>query len=136
MSAPQERDERPPRTAPEWWTFGIAIALITAVVAVILSSWAFGVSGPPVVGARFTGPAEAQESVAYRVPFEVENSGGEAATSVQVVAELTIDGELVGEGEQSVMFLSGGERERGAFLFDQDPALGTLTIRVASYARP
>ena len=135
MTTSRGQDERPPRTAAEWWTFGIAIALLATVVAVILASWAFGVTGPPVLEARPTGPAEAQ-GTAYRVPFEVENSGGEAATSVQVVAELTIDGELVGEGEQSVSFLSGGERERGAFLFDQDPGRGVLTIRVASYARP
>ena len=135
MTTSGGRNARSPRTAAEWWTFGIAIALIAAVVAVILASWAFGVTGPPVLEARPTGPAKPQ-GAAYRVPFEVKNSGGEAATSVQVLAELTIDGELVGEGEQSISFLSGGERERGVFLFDQDPGRGVLTIRVASYARP
>ena len=135
MTPPEEPTERPPRTTAEWWTFGIAIGLIAGVIAVILASWAFGVTGPPVLEARLTGPAEAQ-GTAFRVPYEVENTGGEAATSVQVVAELTVDGELVGDGEQSVSFLSGGERERGAFLFDEDPRSGVLTIRVASYARP
>lgn len=129
------RGERAPRTAAEWWTFGISLTLIAAIAGVILATWATGADGPPVLEARPSGPAE-RVGTAYRVPFEVRNTGGEAATEVQVVAELRIDGELAGEGEQSVMFLSGGERESGAFLFPEDPATGVLTIAVASYLDP
>lgn len=135
MTAPSSRPERPPRTAPEWWTFGVAIALIAAVVGVILVSWATGPSGPPVLRVERSGPVE-RSGDAYRVPFEASNEGGEAAASVQVVAELTIDGRLEGEGEQSIAFLSGGERESGAFLFAKDPTDGELTLSVASYASP
>lgn len=131
----RRRAGRPPRTTAEWWAFGVSLALIVAVAAVILASWAIGPDGPPVLRARATGAPQAQGS-SYRVPFEVENTGGEAATNVQVVAQLLIDGELAGDGEQGIMFLSAGERERGAFLFEDDPARGDLSIRVASYARP
>lgn len=129
------RPVRPSRTAAEWWTFAVAVALIALVAGVIVASWATGVTGPPVLEAGPSGPPVRSGS-AYRVPFEVRNSGGEAATDVQVVAELRIDGALAGEGEQSVMFLSGGERESGAFLFAEDPATGVLTISVASYLDP
>lgn len=130
-----ETPERPSRTAAEWWTFGIAVALIAAIVVLVAASWVTGATGPPVLEAHPSGPAVRAGS-AYRVPFEVRNTGGEAATDVQVVAELRIDGEIAGEGEQSVMFLSGGERESGAFLFADDPATGVLTISVASYLDP
>lgn len=135
MTSPGGSGERPPRTRAEWWTFGIAVALVAAVVGVVCVSWATGPSGPPALRAEQSGPVT-RDGAAYRVPFEARNEGGEAAAAVQVVAELTIDGTVEGEGEQSIAFLSGGERESGAFLFDADPATGELTISVASYARP
>jgi uncharacterized protein (TIGR02588 family) len=72
----------------------------------------------------------------WRVPFEVRNRGGRAATSVQVTAELEIAGTVVGEGEQSFDFLSGGERGGGALLLADGPGEGELSIAVASYADP
>lgn len=128
-------DARQDRTSAEWWTFAVALALIATIAGLIVATWITGVTGPPVLEARPSGPAVRSGS-AYRVPFEVRNTGGEAATDVQIVAELRIDGELAGDGEQSVMFLSGGERESGAFLFSEDPATGVLTIEVASYLDP
>jgi uncharacterized protein (TIGR02588 family) len=125
----------PARARAEWATFTVAIGLIAAIVGVILVSWVTGASGPPVLRATKSG-ATVHQGAVYRVPFEVRNDGGEAATSVQVVAELTIDGRPEGSGEQSFMFLSGGESEEGEFFFTMDPALGALTIEVASYARP
>lgn len=135
MTPSRATPERPARTRAEWWTFAVALCLVGLVVGVILAGWITGPSGPPVLVAGRSGPVIHEGSV-YRVPFEVRNDGGDAATSVQVVAELTIDGERAGGGEQSVMFLSGGERERGQFLFREDPALGELTIEVTSYALP
>lgn len=130
-----DRAERPPRTAAEWWTFVVALGLIAIVAGVIVAGWVTGATGPPVLQAAPSGPTE-RSGAAYRVPFEVRNTGGEAATDVQIVAELRIDGEVAGEGEQSVLFLSAGERETGAFLFGDDPATGVLTISVASYRDP
>lgn len=129
------RAERPPRTTAEWWTFGVSVALMALVAGLIALSWVTGATGPPVIAAAPSGPAERQGAT-FHVPFEVRNTGGEAATDVQVVAELVVDGELAGEGEQTIMYLSGGETESGAFLFDDDPATGELTIDVASYLTP
>lgn len=135
MTPPGGEPARPERSTAEWVTFAVSLALVGAVFAVIVVSWATGPSGPPVLRAERAGPVE-RAGRAYRVPFTVHNDGGEAATDVQVVAELVIDGTVEGEGEQSFMFLSGGERESGAFLFPMDPARGTVTIDVASYAHP
>jgi uncharacterized protein (TIGR02588 family) len=127
--------ERPSRTTAEWWTFGVSLALVAAVIGVVVATWATGPSGPPVLVAERSGPVAREDGV-YRVPFAVRNEGGEAADQVQVVAELMVDGRVEGEGEQLFAFLSGGDTERGQFLFTTNPAEGTLTIDVASYALP
>ena len=48
-----ETPERPSRTAAEWWTFGIAVALIAAIVVLVAASW---VTGAASVGTRRTVP--------------------------------------------------------------------------------
>ena len=146
MTPPDERDERDdaeeapsrdrrPRTGAEWTVFGVSVALLGAVLAVILVAWATGPTGPPVLVAERSGPVT-QEGDVYRVPWSVRNDGGEAANDVQVVAELVVDGRVEAEGEQTVMFLSSGEEESGAFLMATNPVEGTLTISVASYSEP
>lgn len=135
MTSPDARDDRPRRTTAEWWTFAAALALVGLVAGIIVATWVTGASGPPLIEAERSGPI-VREGAAHRVPFEVRNEGGAAVESVQVVATLTIDGRVEGEGEQIFLFLSGGERERGDFLFARDPALGELTIEVVSYSRP
>lgn len=127
--------ERPGRTGAEWVTFGVSAAIVAAVLLVIALAWATGPSGPPVLVAERSGPI-VREGDVYRVPFSVRNDGGEAADQVQVIAELVIDGEVAGDGEQSFMFLASGETEEGEFLLGRNPAEGVLTIEVASYARP
>jgi uncharacterized protein (TIGR02588 family) len=72
----------------------------------------------------------------FYVPFSVTNSGGETAESVQVMAELRINGEVEEAGEQQIDFLASGEKEEGAFVFSRDPRQGELVIRVASYKLP
>ena len=72
----------------------------------------------------------------FYVPFTVVNEGGKTVTTVQVVAELRIDGELVEWADQSIDFLSREEEAEGAFIFIEDPRVGELTVRVASYAMP
>lgn len=55
--------------------------------------------------------------VNYYVPFEVVNTGGNTAESVQIMAELLIDGKITETGEQQIDFLSSGKSEEGAFIF-------------------
>jgi len=77
-----------------------------------------------------------QTNSQFYVSFEVSNQGGKTAESVQVVAELRINGVVVESGEQIFDFLSSQERASGTFIFTQNPAQGELTIRVASYQEP
>jgi uncharacterized protein (TIGR02588 family) len=70
------------------------------------------------------------------VSAEVRNDGDETAEAVQVVAELSVDGEVVADGEQSVDFLSGGETQEIVFVFDTMAPDGEIRLRVASYTIP
>jgi uncharacterized protein (TIGR02588 family) len=72
----------------------------------------------------------------FRVSFTLANDGGQTAEAVQVVAELSQNGEVIEAGEQQIDFLSVGEQEEGAFLFTQNPSQAELSIRVASYKLP
>jgi uncharacterized protein (TIGR02588 family) len=64
------------------------------------------------------------------------NSGGDTAESVQIMAELMIDGKVTETGEQQIDFLSSGESEEGAFIFTKNPRQGQLNLRVGSYKLP
>lgn len=50
----------------------------------------------------------------------MKNHGDHTAAGVQVLAVLTIDGQ-VSDGEQQIDFLAGGATEKVVFPFDDDP---------------
>jgi len=127
--------QKPKRTLAERVTFGIATLILTAVVGLVVYNWLTQKDQPPVVSVtRQSGIRQAQGQ--YYVPFAIANTGGKTAESVQVVAELRIDGKVEETGEQQIDFLSGGETEEGAFVFSRDPRQGELRLRVASYKLP
>ena len=64
------------------------------------------------------------------------NTGGDTAESVQIIAELRVNGEVVESGEQQIDFLSRGETEEGAFIFSRNPSQGQLIVRSSSYKLP
>jgi uncharacterized protein (TIGR02588 family) len=124
---------RPGRASAEWATFAVSSAIVLAVV-VLLAAGLFGSEEPAAPVARQAG--EARESAgAHFVPVDVTNHGDLTAADVQVVAELTVDGQVT-DGEQVVDFLAGGETERLVFSFDQDPREGDLVVRVGGYRQP
>ncbi len=70
------------------------------------------------------------------VSAEVRNDGDETAEAVQVVAELSVAGKVVADGEQVVDFLSGGETQEIVFVFDAVAPDAEIHLRVASYTVP
>lgn len=125
---------QPPRSSLEWVTFSIASVVLAGVVGLVGFVWVTKSAEPPIVTITAKEPLQDANGQFY-LPFEVINTGGETATSVQVMAELQI-GDQVEVGDQQIDFLSVGETEEGAFVFSQNPEQGTLTLRVASYALP
>jgi uncharacterized protein (TIGR02588 family) len=123
------------RSAAEIVTFGIALAIVASIAGLVIFDWLSRPQTPPVLS--LVQPSEVRSvNEQFYVPFEVVNTGGATAESVQVVAEISVDGEVVEEGEQQIEFLSSGETEEGEFVFTHDPEQGELTMRIGSYRMP
>ena len=128
-------EQKQKRSPAEWTTFSIALLILTAIVGLVIYKWLTQKNQPPVLS--ISSSSEVREAPGqYYVPFSVTNTGGETAESVQVIAELRINGDVEESGEQLIDFLASGEKEEGAFVFSRNPRQGELVVRVASYKRP
>ena len=130
----QPEEEQSSRSTAEKISFVLASVILIAVLgAVGYLWWSDRNQDPPAI--EISSHIEPRQGK-YYVPFTVVNTGGQTATTVQVFAELRINGELVEWGDQSVDFLSRQEEAEGAFIFVRDPNAGELTVRVAGYSMP
>lgn len=131
----EQVEQQQPRSPAEWITFSIALFIVTVIVGLVIYKWLTQKNQPPVVSISRSSEIR-QAPGQFYVPFEIENTGGETAESVQVIAELRINGEVEESGEQQFDFLASGETAKGAFVFSRDPRNGELVVRVASYKLP
>ncbi|BAY23365.1 hypothetical protein NIES2100_31300 [Calothrix sp. NIES-2100] len=123
------------RSIAEWVTFSVASFILAVIVSLVGYTWLTDKNQPPIVSVS-NKPTIREINGQFYIPFEVVNTGGDTAESVQIIAELEIDGKVAETGEQQIDFLSRDEKEEGAFVFSQNPHQGKLTIRVASYKLP
>jgi uncharacterized protein (TIGR02588 family) len=128
-------ETEPERSLAEWITFGIALSILAVVISLVGYMWLNEKNQPPILSVQKKQMIREVDGKFY-VPFEIVNTGGETAESVQIIAELQIADKVVETGEQQIDFLSDGEKEEGAFIFSQNPRYGQLTVRVASYKLP
>ncbi len=127
--------EEPKRSFAEWVTFSIALLILAVIISLVGYIWFNDKNQPPIISV--TNKQTTREiNGQFYVPFEVVNRGGDTAESVQIIAELQINGKVVETGEQQIDFLSRNEREEGAFIFSQNPGQGKLILRVSSYKLP
>ncbi|KAB8319266.1 TIGR02588 family protein [Tolypothrix campylonemoides VB511288] len=126
---------QPKRTPAERVTFGAASFILAMVVGLVGYSWLNDKHEPPILSVSNQQTIREVNGQFY-VPFEVVNTGGETAESIQIMAELRINGEVEETGDMQIDFLSSGEKEKGAFIFSHNPRQGQLTIRVSSYKLP
>lgn len=132
---PPKESQQSSRSPAEWVSFNIALCILTTIVGLVLYSWLTGEDQPPVLSVKLEGEIRQVEGQFY-VPFTVSNTGGRTVESVQVVAQLRVDGEVEEAGEQQVDFLSSGETIEGAFIFSSKPSEGEIIVRAASYKLP
>lgn len=122
------------RLEPEKVTFIAALAILVALVAAIVFLWVEH-RDPAILAVRQVGALRVDGEQSY-LTARVTNDGDETARAVQVLVEVTLDGEIAAEGEQTVDVLSGGEDAMIVFILrDVDPRAET-TLRVASYSAP
>ncbi|MBW4512740.1 MAG: TIGR02588 family protein [Scytonematopsis contorta HA4267-MV1] len=131
----QEEQQPPKRTPAEWVTFGIASLILLGVMGLVGYSWITKPEEKAIISININNKIR-QVNDKFYVPFEVENTGGETAESVQVIAELKFSDKVEETGEQQIDFLSRNEKQSGAFIFSRNPELGKLTLRVGSYKSP
>lgn len=135
MDSSDPVEQKSTRSPAEWTTFTIALLIVAVVVGLVIYKWLTQKNQPPVIS--ISPSSEIREAPGqFYVPFEIENTGGETAESVQVIAELRIKGEVEESGEQQIDFLASGEKQEGAFVFSRDPRNAELVVRVASYKLP
>ena len=124
-----------PRSRAEWVSLAIASAILLGVIGIVIFLWTSDDQRqPPVLEVH--SPMTRQQNGQFYVDFEVVNLGGRTAEFVQVVATLSIGGQEVESGEQTLDFLSSQEQVTGSFVFSHNPQKGDLRIRVASYQDP
>ncbi|MDZ8029356.1 MAG: TIGR02588 family protein [Nostoc sp. SerVER01] len=128
-------EQQPKRSLAEWVTFSVASFILAIIVSLVVYTWLNEKNQPPVISVSRKETIREINGQFY-VPFEVANTGGDTAESVQIIAELVIDGKVAESGEQQIDFLSSREREEGAFVFSQNPRQGKLNLRIASYKLP
>ncbi|MGJ3252230.1 MAG: TIGR02588 family protein [Elainellaceae cyanobacterium] len=124
-----------PRSLAEWITLLIATLILLILTGLVFYDWQVTQHRPPAFQIEVTETARVTDG-RYYVPFMIKNTGGRIARTVQVTAELHLDGLDDETGEQQIDFLSGNERKRGSFVFTHNPQEGELLIRVASYRLP
>ncbi len=119
---------------PERVTFAAAAALLLALGAAIGFLWVQE-RDPVRLTVDLVGDVRVVEGQSY-LTARVRNAGDETAEAVQVIAELTVDGEVIADGEQHIDFLSGGEAEEVVFILDETAPGAGADLRVASYKVP
>ena len=123
------------RTPAEWVTFAIACSILSILIGLVLYNWLTKKHEPPIISVTRNTPIRETQGQFY-VPFTVTNTGGETAESVQIIAELRVNGEVLESGDQQIDFLSSGETQEGAFIFSRNPSQGQLIVRSSSYKLP
>lgn len=131
----RSKPKRNSRTFAEKVTSAFSLLVVGVLLSLVLIVWIFKGDRPPVLEITRDGEIRAVNGQFY-VPFVLTNEGGENVENVQVVGDLEIDGQTEESGEQSIDFLSAGEREEGAFIFQRNPEDGRVMLRVASYKVP
>jgi uncharacterized protein (TIGR02588 family) len=130
-----QTEHKPKRSIAEWVTFSISSLILAIIVGLVGYTWLNEKDQPPILSITKKQTIREIDGQFY-VQFEVVNSGGDTAESVQIMAELLINGKVTETGEQQIDFLSSGETEEGAFIFSQNPRQGQLNLRVGSYKLP
>lgn len=128
-------EQQQKRTPAEWATFAIACFILSILIGLVLYNWLTKKHEPPIISVTRNTPIRETQGQFY-VPFTVTNTGGETAESVQIIAELRVNGEVLESGDQQIDFLSSGETQEGAFIFSRNPSQGQLIVRSSSYKLP
>ncbi|MGL5834449.1 MAG: TIGR02588 family protein [Waterburya sp.] len=130
-----DQEKQSERSFAENVSFGISLLVLSLLVGLVVYQWITKKDQPPVLSVTTDAEVRQTEGQFY-IPFTVANTGGETVESVEVVAELNLNGKIEDIGSQQFDFLSDGETNSGAFILNQNPNQGELIVRVTGYKLP
>ncbi|HZG40717.1 MAG TPA: hypothetical protein VEZ50_18730 [Nodosilinea sp.] len=123
--------EKPIRNPAEWFSLGISLTLLAAVVATVASLWL----KPSLKPAEFTvEPGEVRPAQDhYYLPITIKNEGDATA------AEVTVEGTLETTSPEEVAnttfdFIPARSEAEGVLIFSEEPS--AASVRVISYQKP
>lgn len=121
------------RTGPEWITFAASCVVLAALVVVIGWLWVND-DQPARIQVRTVGVQQIGDDQ-LEITVDVVNSGDRTAVDVQVIGELITQDGPQQFGEQTVDFLTGGEKSTVVFVAPTVDAQ-SVAVRVGSFSRP
>lgn len=135
-AAQDDGDRGSSRSAAEWATLGISVAILVAVVGVVTYLHLSGDERPPIITVEARLDEVRRDANAYYLPVDVRNRGDRTAEEVTIQAELNTGSGAPLTAEFAITFLAGGEQAQGTFVFSEDPSAGALTVQPVSYQVP
>jgi uncharacterized protein (TIGR02588 family) len=131
----EKQEKKSERSLAENVSFGISLLVLGLLVGLVVYQWVTKKDQPPILSVTTNAQVRQAEGQFY-IPFTVTNTGGETAESVEVIAELNLNGKIEDIGSQQIDFLSDGETNSGAFILNRNPNQGELIVRVTGYKLP
>lgn len=114
-------------TPPAEWALAAVGAVFACVILGLLVIQAVArPDTPPQLSTQTTRVTE--RSATYFVEGEVTNSGGTAASNIQVEGRLSVNGRLVDQARVDVDYVPAGASESFILAFSRDPAAGRLVV--------
>ena len=126
--------ERQSMSTAERVTFTAAVGILVILAGSIFWLWAQP-REPAIVTVAPSGDRRVTDSQTY-VTARVRNSGDDTAQAVQVRAELTVDGEVVAEGEADDRLPLRRRVRASGFVFDVTEPDALVDLRVGGYVVP
>lgn len=118
----------------EWAVFGGSLLLVGAAMSLLAyQAWVGGTSSPQldvVLG------EPTLHGDAFAVPLSVKNRGDETAENVQIEITLEIAGESEITSSLMLPYVPRHAMREGFVVFQKDPRLGQLRVRLVGYTLP
>lgn len=124
------------RSAAEWTTLGISLVILLSIFGLVTSFAVSGDDQPATISVEALTAEVRFDGGLYYVAVEVTNRGDHTVEDVVVEAELDTGSGTPITADFTIVFLAGGERVQGTFVFEEDPRQGELTAHAVSYIEP
>jgi uncharacterized protein (TIGR02588 family) len=116
-------------------TLAVSVALLLGVIGLLIYLYVTGGDQPAVIQVRPLLQEQWQADGRYYLPVEIQNTGDNTASSLEVELALSAPGGEQETAQFSIQFLAGQDTKRAVATFRQDPTQGELTTSI-SYLDP